>query len=109
MGPVGTSTEKSMSRPKFQLDLRTAPWTDGRGPQDEYADAVDRWCDMHDLLDEKNPNKLSAELRGTMLWSQLVGRAKDVARKIPKDILMSKNGAQAVVAAVHRRDPLSVV
>lgn len=113
MGPVGTSAEKtsrnSLSRPKFSWDMRTAPWTDGRGPQDEYADAVDRWSDFHDLLDYKNPNKIPKTLRGTMLWLQLSGRAKDVARKIPRDILMSENGANAVVAAVHRRDPLSVV
>ena len=100
MGADGTSTDKSMSRPKFQWELRTAPWTNGRGPQDEYADAVDRWCDMHDLLDEKNPNKLSDELRGTMLWSQLVVRAKDVTSKNPKEVLMSTNGTKAVVADV---------
>lgn len=64
---------------------------------------------MYDYRDEKNPNKLSAELRGTMLWSQLVGSDKDVARKIPREGVMSKNGAQAVVASVNRRNPLSSV
>lgn len=43
MDPVGSSTgnqNKSM-RPKHFWDMRAAPATDGCGPQDQYADAVD--------------------------------------------------------------------
>lgn len=111
MGPYGSSSEKISKRShiKFYWDLRSAPWTDGRGPQDEYADEVDRWCDFHDMLEEKNPNRIPPELRGTMLWEHLSGSAKDCARKIPRDILMSEDGPNAFVDAVHRRDPLSAV
>lgn len=61
------------------------------------------------MLEEKNPNKIPPKLRGTMLWARLYCRAKDCAKKIPREILTSKNGAKAFVAAVHRRDPFSVV
>lgn len=64
--------------------MRSAHGTDCRGPQDEYADAVDWWCDFHGLPKEKNPNRIPPKLRGTMLWAQLSGRAKDCARKIPR-------------------------
>ena len=100
---------KSTGRQMFSWDLKSAPSTDGRVPQEEYADAVERWCDFHDLVDVKNPNRIAPNLRGIMLWSQLYGRARDCARKIPKHVLQSENGAHAIVAAVHRRDPLSVV
>jgi len=61
MGP-GTQTKSSglslPSRPRFTFDLKTVPWTDGKGPQDEYADNVKEWCDLHDILPENNPNRL---------------------------------------------------
>lgn len=44
-----------------------------------------------------------------MLWSQLTGRASYSARKVPNEFLLSKHVASATVAAVHRKDPLSVV
>lgn len=44
-----------------------------------------------------------------MLWAHLSGPAKDFAKKIPREIFLFENGANAGVAAVHRRDPLSVV
>lgn len=96
-------------RPKYSWDLKSPPYTVGKGPQDDYADAVERWSDFHDLLEEKNPNRIAHNLRGTMLWSQLPGRVRDSARKIPESVLLSPNGSKAIVASVHRRDPLSVV
>lgn len=44
-----------------------------------------------------------------MLRSKLSGRARDCARRVPKEVLLSEHGARAVVSAVHRRDPHSVV
>lgn len=57
----------------------------------------------------KKPNKIPPQLKGTILWSRLSGSPKDCARKLPKDIIMPEHGARAIVQAVHRRDPLSVV
>lgn len=94
---------------KFYWDLRSAPWTDGRGPQDDYADAVESWCDFHDMLEDNSPKGIPSKLRGAMLRAHLSGRAKECARKIPRYILMSKDVAKAVVAAVHRRDALSAL
>lgn len=112
MSADGSSSEKDIgtpSRPKFSWDLKSAPWTDGRGTQEEFPDAVERWCDFHDLLEEKNPNKISPRLRGVMLWSQLSGRGRDCARKIPKAVLMSEHGAHAILFAIYRHYPLFIV
>lgn len=89
--------------------MTAAPATDGRGQQDEYADAVDRWCDFHDLLEEKNSNRIPPKLRRRVLWAQFSDRTKDCARQIPRSILMSENGSKAIFSAVHPRDTLSVV
>lgn len=42
-------------------------------------------------------------------YRDLSGGAKYCTKKIPCEILLSEDDAKAVVAAVHRRDPLSVV
>lgn len=81
--------------------MRAAPATDGRGSQDQYADAVDRWCDFHNLLQEKNPNGIQPKLSGTILWAQLSSLAKNCARKIPRSILMYEKGAKSVFAAFN--------
>lgn len=111
MGPAGSYADKheEKSLKRYHWDMRSVPWTDGRGPQDEYADAVERWCDFHDLLEDKNPNKIPPKLRGTMLWAHLSGRVKDFAKKIPREILLSEDRSKAFFAALHRSDPLSVV
>lgn len=46
------------SCPRLVWDLKVAPWTDGKGPQDEYTEAVTDWCKFHDLLPDSNANKL---------------------------------------------------
>lgn len=42
MFPAGAYSQKNMSRSKFQRDISTALYIDGRGPQHEYTDSVDR-------------------------------------------------------------------
>ena len=42
-----------------------------------------------------------------MICSQLTNRARDSAKKVLKSVLMSDNGAKAVVAAIQCHVPLS--
>lgn len=44
-----------------------------------------------------------------MLWSELSGPARDCAHKIPKKVLLSENGAKAVLTAVHCHDLLFII
>ena len=97
------------NRPRFSWDVRSVPWTDGKGKQDDYADAVELWSAFHDALPGKNSNKIPAELRGIMLQANLFGRAKDLAKKIPDTTIRSNNGASAIVRGIHKRDTLSTV
>lgn len=54
MGSAGSCADKheDKSGKEYHWDMRSAPWTDGRGPQDEYADAVECWCDFNGLIED---------------------------------------------------------
>ena len=100
---------KLPARPRFSWDMRTAPWTDGKGKQEEYKEAVELWCAFHDALDEKCPNKLQKGVRLIILRSQLFGLAKDLGKKIDMKTVKSDGGPAAIVKAVYKRDTLSCV
>lgn len=97
------------ARPKFSWDLRNAPWTDGRGPQDGYYDSVLRWKAFHDKLPDTNSNKIPRELQGVVIQSQLFGRALDLSQKLSADEIGSVDGALNVAKCIHKRDALSAV
>ena len=97
------------SRPRFSWDMKSVPWTDGEGRQDDYADAVSLWSAFHDELPESNANKIPEKLRGIMLVSQLFGRAKEICKKIDDSVIRSVEGPAAIVQAVYKRDALSTV
>jgi len=107
MGPGNSSNLPS--RPKFSWDIRSTPWTDGRGNQEGFARAVKLWGQFHDKLPASNSNKIPADLRGICLKSQLFGRALDLCKGIPDDDIASENGAQLIIDAIYKRDALSVV
>lgn len=93
MGPDANAAGKITAlpaRPKLSWDIKRVPWTDERGPRDELVDAVDLWCDFHDMLDNFYFNKIPKRLCGTILRSQLCRPAKDQARVIGKDISRAK-------------------
>ena len=111
MGPdhVAGGSNDHPKRPRFSWDMKTAPWTDGKGDQDEYASAVALWQAFHDKLPDSNSNKIPKELRGIILMSNLFGRAKDLCKKIPDQEIQSDTGVDAIVKAIYKRDPLSAV
>lgn len=95
------------SRPKFSWDLKSASWTDARGPQEGFFDAVKLWNSFHDILPETNVNEIPSSLQGIMIKSQLYGRAVDICKKVSNETVMSPDGAMAIARAIHRCDRLS--
>ena len=70
-------------RPKFSWDLKKAPWTDGKGSQEQYAEAVHLWKLHHDALSNNTSGKIPKKLLGMVLKSHLYKRAKDLDRSVP--------------------------
>ena len=101
--------ESLPSRGRFQWDLKSPPWTDGRGNQENYVKAVSLWVEFHNALPESNSNKVPQTLQGLMLKSQLFGRAADLASKVSNEELRSADGAMKIARAVHKVDALSQV
>ncbi len=106
---MGPAAQQVPSRPKCSWDIRSVPWTDGAGDQEQYACSVALWRAFHDKLPESNTRKIPYALQGIMLQSQLYGRALDLSKKIPDSIIQSEQGTDAIVNDVYKRDPLAVV
>lgn len=54
-----SSSPSMLSRPRFTIDLKTVPWTDGKGREDDYAENADEWESLHDLPQNSSSNKLT--------------------------------------------------
>lgn len=108
-GSANTSNSDLPSRPKFQRDIRSVSWTDGRGNQEVYAHAVKQWGKFHDGLLHSNSNKIATSLPGIFLEAQLYGRAMDLCKCITDEQLASDKGASLIVKAIYQRNAISVV
>lgn len=89
--------------------METVAWTDGRDVQEKFAEAVKRWCEFHDNLHDKNSKKITKSNRGIVLLSHLYGIAGDVRKLIDDDNINSLDEFLAIVNAIHKRDPPTVV
>lgn len=107
MGPAPTSNLPS--RPRFTWDAKSPPWTDGKGDQEEYRDAVHLWQMFNNALPASNNNKIPAALQAICLKSQLYGRAKDLCSGITDQQLTSDGAVELLVGRVYQRDALTVV
>lgn len=96
-------------RPKFSWDVRSAPWTDGRGDQEQYLEKVLLCKEFHDTLPENNSNKIIPQLQGIMLKAQLVGRARDLGAKVSMEELKLCDGAITLGHSIYRVDALSKI
>ena len=97
------------SRPRFSWDIKSVPWTDGKGDQHEYYKSVNRWVSFQDNLPDSNSNKIDSKNRGIVLQSNLYGRAKDLCEGIDPTKIASVDGVNLILSAIYKRDPLSVV
>ncbi len=102
---MGPGAPQLPSRPKFSWDIQSVPWTDGKGDQEPYASSVSLWKAFHDKLPDNNASKIPSALQGIMLQSQLYGRALDLSKKIPDEIIQSEGGVDAIVKAAYKREP----
>ena len=107
MGPAPNSSVPS--RPRFSWDAKSAPWTDGKGDQEEYFKAVKLWQAFNDALPDRNSNKIPTGLRAICLNSQLYGGAKELCSGISDEQLLTTEGVKSIVDCIYQRDALSVV
>ena len=75
-----------LTRPEFSSDLRSPLWTDGKGPQDQYAETVSLWKLYHDSLSFGASEKIQENLQSVVLKQQLFDRARDLARTVPQSV-----------------------
>lgn len=95
--------------PRFSWDIRTVPWTDGRGSHEDYVNAIRSWSSFHEKLPDSNNNKIPIGIRGIMLHSHLYVQAKDICKDIPFSQIESSDGLELICKALHKRDPLSLI
>ena len=107
-GPESPSS-RLPSRPRFQWDTRTPPWTDGIGIQEGYLKSVKLWKEFHDALPDSNSNKIPLQLQGIILKSQLFGRAQDLVSSIGYEDIRKPDWALTIARPVHKVDALSQV
>lgn len=97
------------SRSTFSCDIKSVPWTDGCGDQQDYEREVDNSCAFLDVLPNASSNKMFKLNRGIVLQSNIYGRAHDLCNAIYKDIIRSNDGVIAVKEAVNRDDSLRTI
>lgn len=108
MGPVRSSGGPNRSRCFWYI--RSLPWTDVQGVQQEYAKAVKRWCQSYDNLAHGNRNNISVASLGIVLLSNLYGRAKDLCESTEYMVGEANFVCVASVSyALNKRECLSVV
>lgn len=101
MGPAERTTTVPI-RPKFSWDNRSIPWTDVKGKQEGYSDAVEQWSDYYDLHDI-NSNKIDVTVSGMCLRAQLYNRAVYLCKGIQKEFVKSSGGRAAIVNSLYKR------
>lgn len=97
------------SHPKFSWNIFATSWTNGCLNQESLAHAVKLREAFHDKFPASNFNRITADIRGICLKSQLFGRALDLTKGIADDVIASDQGIAAIVDARNKRNALSVV
>lgn len=93
MGP-SHSILSTPSRPRFSLDLKAVPWTEGKVDQLGYAKSVRRWRKYRHKLPDNMSNKISKTHWGIFLLSDLYGREKDLWELIEEDHIASNDSSR---------------
>lgn len=106
MGPAPLSGLPSW--PKSSWDIKSPPWTVGKGDQEEYRDAAKLWQTFHNALPDSISNEIPTALQAVCLKSQLFGRAKDRYSGVSDPQLMEANAIHVIVGQIYQKDALSV-
>lgn len=70
---------------------------------------MNRWGTFHDNFPDTNSNKIAQNNRGIVLQSNHFGRACDICDLISDEIIQSTKDVDAILGAIHKYDPLTVV
>ena len=97
------------SRLKFFRDAKSPRWTDGKGDQQEYRDAVSLCQTFHNKMPDSNSNKIPTALQAVCLKSKLYGRDKDLCSGIADILLTTDAAVDLIVGKIYQKDALSVV
>ena len=84
-------------------------WTDGRGNQQDYANAVRSWSAFHAKLPDSNGNKIPKGLRKPMLHSHLYGGVKEFCKEISFSVIASNDGVYKICKSLYKKDALTIV
>lgn len=80
------------------------PRTDGKGPQEEYAEEVKPWSAFNDLLPDSNAKKLDKKLRSTILKVAVLRLCKVLVTSGPQENISKDDGRKDVENAIHKID-----
>lgn len=94
MGPGSSSLP---TQPRFTWDICTTPWTDGRGCQKGFANAVELLEQLYDELPKTNSNKISRDICAKL---QLWGRELDLFEATSSHVIASVDDVKVIKAAV---------
>ena len=93
----------SPKRPKFSWEIRSVPWTDGRGDHAEHVDIVKSWWWFHDKLPDSNRYKIPNKLRGILLQSYLYGCAKDLCKDLLFEEIESEDEVDKICNTLYKK------
>lgn len=102
------STHAVLNRPQFSWDLKSTPWTAGRGDQEHYSNAVQHWAQLYDILPDSNSNKIFAKSCRIILPSNLHSCTWDLCADIKDEIMLCNDASKVIVDHVYKKDPRSV-
>lgn len=102
-------TTISSSSSRFSWDIKSWPYTDGKGDQIENENSIRRWYAFQDNLEDQKSHKISKQNARIVFLSHLYVCGKDLCQGIEDKVIESDDAADLIVDAVYKRDPFSVV
>lgn len=88
--------------------MKSTPWTDGKGNQEECYNDVQLGQAFKSALPDGNNKKAPENVQAICLRSQLFSRAKALFSGISNEQLISDNGVKHVIECIYQRDALTV-
>lgn len=106
---MGPEDRSETGRPRFQWDVKNAPWSDGVGDQYEYVRSVRSRSVCMDALGTNRSNRVPKKLRRLLLQAQLRWRGKELTSHLSPEELVTGNGVEVIIDSLHNPDPHMVI